>query len=610
MAEYYDKIDANLINTLKYQPQTHMGLKVELLDYLETTIGEVTQDIDRSNAGSVEINYQQGVRRSCSITLINKFNLYTPSFNRGIWLHTKFKVYMGFYIGVDIYWFSQGIYILTNPSVLNERSNKTITLNGVDKFGILGSETSFHELNGTYKIPAGTTLKNAVKSLLKMPIGNSGGNLIVYGADNAFTGAQYYSGWLSNRVKNIFGYTLTNLIPNIIPSTIKEVYVDEQGDGNHYVKWSPNAYTYDAGTCTLNIPTIARLRRQYSNALIKIIAYSGYPIDPKPPVIDNRIVEYYDAIEFLGQDEVKWDTAQGAPINHYYLRDNDGFLPVISYSSAQPFYKVYLNRQEIPYMASGGSGVPLHYEYNPTTKAIWIIGTTLTQQLSATATISIIAKMRGSIGDIKIPYDIEKSPNEFYADLIIELATITACDVYYDAYGYLNFVKGNEKQDMDNLPTVWDFSDESNYYFNSSLDYNFTNVFNVIKVVGTNDSAKDICEKTVKNTQLNSPTCVQLLGEKIKYIESSFCYNQPRTEDFANYLLQKYSRVQETLNFGTIPLPFLDVNQVINITDKNLDLNEARFIIQSLSLPLSTDSEMTVNSTNTANIPYFEAQGG
>ena len=591
MADFYDVINTTIVNHLKYTPQVFPILKVELMDYLENTLTEITQDISKENAGSIEINYQQGVRRTCSITLINNLGSYIPSFNRGVWLHTKFKVYIGFDIGEDNYWYSQGIYILTNPSVLNERSNKTITLNGVDKFGVLGSETSFHELNGTYKIPAGTTVKNAIKDLLKMPIGNSGGNLIIYNT----TAGVYKQHWRSAKAKGINGCILTELINNKYPSQIKTVTYN-----NNLL--SVNAYSYDVGTYALNIPVVNKTSVSHNTDPLLIVAYEGYPLDPKIPIIDNRTMEYYDAVEFLGQDEVMWNSGKSYTLKY----SDDTFIPIVAYSISQPLYKVYVNRQEIPYSTT--EGVVPRYNYNPNTHGLWIdMGQA---QLAATDTVSIIAKMQGSIGDIKLPYDIVKSPNEFYADLLIEIATVCACDIYYDVNGYLNFVKGNEKQEMDNLPTVWEFSDKSNYYFDATLDMDFTNMFNVIKVVGTNESAKDVCEKTVKNTQLNSPMCVQILGEKIKYVESSFCYNQPRTEDFANYLLRKYSRLQETLGFSSILLPFIDVNQVIQITDEYFELNCARFIIQSLSIPLTTDSLMQITSSNTANIPYFEAQGG
>ena len=585
MAEYYDVKDPELMKKILFAPLRPI-LKVQLLDYLENAVGEITQDINRSNAGNIEISYQQGVRRTCSVTVINKFNKYNPSFNRGIWFHTKFKVYVGFQVQEDNYWFTQGIFVLTNPSILDNNSEQTVTLNGVDKFGILGSETSFHELEGIYKIPAGTRIKKAIRSMLSLPIGNRAGRLLT----TTISGTEYWDGAHSSSTG---GYFLNQKF-NLIPSAIKVITITR--NGNDFIN---KQFAYNTGTSSLWF-SAPQGDRDYilANDLITITAYEGYPIDPKPPIIDNRIINYYDSIEFLADDETTYDSQ-----NRYILRDNDGMLPNVPYSQTLPFYKVYINREEVPY---NDTSATRYYTYNAADNAIWFSGAALDPYDH----IAIVAAMRGTIGDIKLPYDVEKSPNEFFSDILIELATIVACDIYYDEHGYLNFIKGNEKPDMDNLPTLWRYEENDGLYLNASLDMDFTNMFNVIKVVGTNENAKDICEYTARNEQLNSPMCIQLLGEKIKYIESSFCYNQPRTEDFANYMLRKYSRVQCTLSFESALIPFLDANSVITITDSHLEYKDVRFIIQNLSIPLTTDAAMNVECSNTANIPYFVEQEG
>ena len=130
--------------------------KIELLDLYENTIGEITKDINANNSGSISINYQQGVRRSCSFTLSDTFGKYRPMSNNNIFgFNTKFKIYVGL---EDIqtgetYWFSQGIFYTTNPTSSHANSNKTVTVNGVDKFGIFTSDTGYNQLEGTYDAP-------------------------------------------------------------------------------------------------------------------------------------------------------------------------------------------------------------------------------------------------------------------------------------------------------------------------------------------------------------------------------------------------------------------------------------------------------------------------
>lgn len=150
-------------------------IKIELLDAYENVIGEITKDISADNAGTLSINYQQGVRRSCTVTLNDTFGTYVPTLNDQIFgFDTKFKLYIGLYdlVNDDIYWFSQGVFYTINPTAAHANSNKTVTVNGVDKFGFLGSETGYNQLEGTYIIQAGSNLYKAIRDILMLELGN------------------------------------------------------------------------------------------------------------------------------------------------------------------------------------------------------------------------------------------------------------------------------------------------------------------------------------------------------------------------------------------------------------------------------------------------------
>lgn len=149
--------------------------KIELLDLYENTIGEITKDISADNSGSISINYQQGVRRSCSFTLSDTFGKYRPMSNDNIFgFNTKFKIYVGLenIQTEETYWFSQGIFYTTNPTSSHANSNKTVTVNGVDKFGIFTSDTGYNQLEGTYIVPAKSKLYAVVKDILSLELGN------------------------------------------------------------------------------------------------------------------------------------------------------------------------------------------------------------------------------------------------------------------------------------------------------------------------------------------------------------------------------------------------------------------------------------------------------
>ena len=460
--EYYNKIDDRYLNALK-QTIIRPVFKIELMDFAENIIGELTQDISTEDSGSISINYQQGVRRSCSLTLINaneNLKLIEGKYSlgeNGLWVDTKFKLYVGIKVpkfstvlsqeidynktGEDLlygdndssslsyrkdtqkteedtYWFSQGVYLLTDPSVLRDMSKKTITINGVDKFGVFGSETNFNQTEGTYLIPCDTVDEQG--QIVKTKVGN--------------------------------------VIQNILK--------------------------FDKG--------------------------NDLPLDVVEPYID--------------------------PNTKVLVTEETGEVP---------------------------------------------------------------------IAQVDLPFEIEKSPETYFGDILIELANIYACDIYYDTEGRLHFEKGNEQQSMDDFASLWDYSDKETEYFAPQLNYDFKSVYNVVKVIG-NNPAEDLYEYVAKNTDPSSPTRIALIGEKVFPIESSFCYSLERTKDFANYLLRKKSMIPLTLSFQSSFIPHLDVNKIITITDDYYKYFQQRFIIQSLTIPLSTKSLIDVECTNAAIIPYFE----
>jgi len=170
--EYYNFSSQRYFDIVKREI-VHPIFKVALLDYNENVIQEITRDISSNNNGSIDINYQQGVRRSCSITFIDPYGEYIPDVNKGVfWLNQKFKLYVGLedLDTGDKYWFSQGVFYVNDPII--NRTEKIVTINGVDKFGFFGSELNYNQLEGTYLIPEGTRVFDAIINILLLDRGN------------------------------------------------------------------------------------------------------------------------------------------------------------------------------------------------------------------------------------------------------------------------------------------------------------------------------------------------------------------------------------------------------------------------------------------------------
>lgn len=141
-------------------------VKVEWLNPDESVKFEFTRylyDIDVS----LSVNYQDGVRRTCTLKLNNDNNKFPVDFNN-IWIGQKFKLWMGLYLDDKTpYFLPQGVFYVSNPEELYNPSTRTTTINGVDKWAYLDG-TLFGKLSGTYQTNIDVNLFDAIRSLLKL----------------------------------------------------------------------------------------------------------------------------------------------------------------------------------------------------------------------------------------------------------------------------------------------------------------------------------------------------------------------------------------------------------------------------------------------------------
>lgn len=166
--EYFNLQNKEYFYALK-QPVKHYKLKVEFLNYYETPIDEITQDISQDSQGQISINYQQLVRRSCNFTLINVEDKYLPSQNSVVWYDRKFRLWIGLVSQSDVYWFSQGIFIINDAS----SDGSTVSISAVDKGSRLNGETKLGMTETEYIIETGVTIKDLVYDTLMLPINNT-----------------------------------------------------------------------------------------------------------------------------------------------------------------------------------------------------------------------------------------------------------------------------------------------------------------------------------------------------------------------------------------------------------------------------------------------------
>ena len=384
----------NYISKITSQTRKLKIKVVFLRDEDESEAFEFSADLI-SSSGSVSIQRQNGIRRTCEFSLVNNSGDYLPSYDGGIWWRRKFQVFVGVDVQTspflqdigeeDIYWISQGVFCLENPTVFSNFSSKTVSIRGTDKFsvidGTLGGETDY-----IYIIPVGTNVLTAVQEIL-----------------------------------NVVG-------------------------------------------------------------------------DKKVPLFDETL-----------KNEVT-------------------------------------------------------------------------------------------------PYTIEIPIGSNLSEALIQLAGMVSANIYYNEEGILVFARDEID---DTKPSLFDFSTEDFLYMGASQVYKFTELYNSVLVIGDNINGAIFDWRTQYNNLL-SPVSIPNMGfERVKIIDDSNIYTDNLAQLRSEYELKRVVCLQSAIDITSVPLYHLDVDNVITLTDYSMGLNSRRFLINSITIPLTIGGQMSINCVDVTELSFY-----
>lgn len=204
----------------------------------------------------------------------------------------------------------------------------------------------------------------------------------------------------------------------------------------------------------------------------------------------------------------------------------------------------------------------------------------------------------------RIPMELSKGAGSFMGDIIIDLATTFRADVYYDNDGHLCFKRSMLGDENMKAPVVWNFNDLDGEYLSSNLSYNFVDAINTVYVVGDNPNARVAPVAFRQNTNAASPTNVQKLGARSKLFTSSVIQNVKEAEDYADYMLEYLSKLQQTINFTCTYMPHLDINQAFTLTDDFYHIDKQVFLMQSITYPIGLGN-LSIGAVNIEALPTY-----
>ena len=138
MANYYNVISSAYLTALKSSSTIYRTM-IQPLDEYEQPIGEIYADLLMSEPPRIDIGSNNGIRRTCTLSLWNYDEKYSPSKNSFVWYRRKFRVLEGVISGDAAYWQSMGVFCCRSAV----ESNGILQLTGIDKYGMLNGELNY-----------------------------------------------------------------------------------------------------------------------------------------------------------------------------------------------------------------------------------------------------------------------------------------------------------------------------------------------------------------------------------------------------------------------------------------------------------------------------------
>lgn len=115
---------------------------------------------------------------------------------------------------------------------------------------------------------------------------------------------------------------------------------------------------------------------------------------------------------------------------------------------------------------------------------------------------------------------------------------------------------------------------------------NDTRIFNHISIAGSDPDILPVQAEALNNNP-NSPTRIEVLGDRVFPYESAFITTTQQAQDLANAYLKIYGLEEYEINLSAVPAPWLEAGEVICFVDPAAAVNDPdRFLLTSFTIPL------------------------
>lgn len=196
------------------------------------------------------------------------------------------------------------------------------------------------------------------------------------------------------------------------------------------------------------------------------------------------------------------------------------------------------------------------------------------------------------------------SENGTYADIILEMNTMLAGWIGYDANGQLRMDPSQDDILDTTKPVLWRFSPDNSTFLGASYTVKNSEVYNDIIVIGESLSDYGQTAGRATNYDPRSDTNVNIIGRKTKRYQQSGYYTQDICESLAVFKLKRESVLKKSVSIKCSQMFHIQENNLVTIerTDKYGNPIE-RHLVTGYSRPIAQNGEMTINAVSCQDFP-------
>lgn len=626
------------------------AIKVEWLNADESVNFEFTNALYDINV-DLNVNYTNGSRRSCTLTLNNDRKAFPVDFDN-IWIGQKFKLWMGIYLDEKTpYYFPQGVFYITNPSDTYNPTTRTVTINGSDKWAYLDG-TLFGRLSGTYQTNIDVDLYSATRELLKLSRFDDSAQTLSW---ELFKCEQS----LENEYKKAISWGLESYLPQIKDGTIQSAFGNVDMDNRTIITWSEELrethkdalaswnYSPDIGTMDTVFGGSARLGEDLNEtgwevAFTPILSDGTFlSKDTVYEYIDSILAEAYKTDNKVTEEELKTLDSQGKQIGDILVKgvfagvddsteyeNNGNWAETVGklMHFCGDFGAVEILKKNITDIEIQIDAMPKITKEEMVDPTSPLLSSVLKDKTTYVLTID---KERDSektyyeynktdrsyveyTGDSvegkyiekyvwECPYTAVVERGGTLADVLLEYATILCANIYYDVNGRLvlePMIDTAEDIADTNKEILWDYTVDEKTFLGLTQNYDFPKIHNDFIVLGNIANGYQF-KGRVQNRNILSNTCIQKIGLRTREpYEDNQYYSDEQCVELAKYYAKTDTILQKSGSISSVTLYHLDVNKMVTVSTPNNNMSKELFLITGFSLSASGEMTLNISSVN------------